>query len=42
VAFHGYQWRDRKLSDFIKNIFISVLKMNESLTKFWNDMMVSN
>jgi len=35
-AFRFYQkylqWRDRKLSDFIKNILISVLKMNESLT----------
>jgi len=28
----GCQWRDRKLSDFIKNIFICVPKMNESLT----------
>ena len=28
----GCQWRDRKLSDFIKKIFICVLKMNESLT----------
>jgi len=27
-----YQWRDRKLSDFIKKIFICVLKMNQSLT----------
>jgi len=26
------QWRDRNLSDFIKNIFICILKMNESLT----------
>jgi len=26
------QWRDRNLSDFIKKIFICVLKMNESLT----------
>jgi len=26
------QWSDRKLSDFIKNIFICVLKINESLT----------
>jgi len=25
-------WRDRKLSDFIKNIFICVPKMNEGLT----------
>ena len=26
------QWGDRKLSDFIKKIFICVRKMNESLT----------
>ena len=26
------EWRDRKLSDFIKNIFICVVKMKESLT----------
>jgi len=25
-------WRDRKLSDLIKDIFICVLKMNERLT----------
>jgi len=27
----GCQWRDRKLSDFIKKIFICVPKMKESL-----------
>jgi len=26
------QWRDRLLSDFIKNTFMCALKMNESLT----------
>ncbi len=26
------QWRDRNLTDFNKNIFICVLKMNKSLT----------
>jgi len=26
------QWRDRKLSDFIKKVFICVPKINESLT----------
>jgi len=32
------QWRDRKLSDFIKKIFIGVLKMNKSLTGLeWHD-----
>jgi len=29
---HSCQWKDRKLSDLIKNIFICVLKMNNSLT----------
>jgi len=28
----GSPWRDRNLSDFIKNIFICVLKMNKGLT----------
>jgi len=28
----GSLWRDRKLSDLIKNILICVLKMNEDLT----------
>jgi len=28
----GCQWRDRKLSDFIKKIFICVPKMSECLT----------
>ncbi|XP_077097952.1 uncharacterized protein LOC143749292 [Siphateles boraxobius] len=32
-------WTDKKLSDFIKKIFICALKMNKSLTGLdWNDM----
>ncbi len=38
---HCCQWRVRKLSDFIKNILICFLKMNEGLMGL-NDMRVSN
>jgi len=37
----GFQWSDRKLSDFIKKIFIFVPKMNECL-EVWNDIGESN
>jgi len=33
---HSCQWKDRNLSDFIKNIFICILKMKKKSYSFEN------